>query len=132
MRRPGVRIPLPPDPKAFGSVAPEPWRMRTSPGDGPMRMRSAGSNTRPRRVSDSAASQRLHWPSISGHNSCQLWQLSEPPRRPDLSKANEKVCKYDRPEHQHADVARSEEHTSELQSQFHLVCRLLLEKKKKN
>src|SRR5438309_8309065 len=27
---------------------------------------------------------------------------------------------------------RSEEHTSELQSQFHLVCRLLLEKKKKN
>src|SRR5689334_23748995 len=28
-------------------------------------------------------------------------------------------------------AARSEEHTSELQSQFHLVCRLLLEKKKK-
>src|SRR5689334_24476218 len=27
-------------------------------------------------------------------------------------------------------VLRSEEHTSELQSQFHLVCRLLLEKKK--
>src|SRR5689334_24703906 len=29
------------------------------------------------------------------------------------------------------DLPRSEEHTSELQSQFHLVCRLLLEKKKK-
>src|SRR5689334_23523223 len=28
-----------------------------------------------------------------------------------------------------ASVDRSEEHTSELQSQFHLVCRLLLEKK---
>src|SRR5689334_23539877 len=28
------------------------------------------------------------------------------------------------------DAVRSEEHTSELQSQFHLVCRLLLEKKK--
>src|SRR5579862_2870028 len=27
-------------------------------------------------------------------------------------------------------LARSEEHTSELQSQFHIVCRLLLEKKK--
>src|SRR5438309_8207982 len=27
--------------------------------------------------------------------------------------------------------SRSEEHTSELQSQFHIVCRLLLEKKKK-
>src|SRR2546429_4518155 len=36
--------------------------------------------------------------------------------------------------HHHADdggVARSEEHTSELQSRLHLVCRLLLEKKKK-
>src|SRR5689334_24503096 len=28
--------------------------------------------------------------------------------------------------------SRSEEHTSELQSQFHLVCRLLLEKKKQD
>src|SRR5690625_5788143 len=36
----------------------------------------------------------------------------------------------------HADMAgrfrRSEEHTSELQSRGHLVCRLLLEKKKRN
>src|SRR6267143_49974 len=31
----------------------------------------------------------------------------------------------------HGLALRSEEHTSELQSQFHLVCRLLLEKKKK-
>src|SRR2546430_8749346 len=30
----------------------------------------------------------------------------------------------------HRDVIRSEEHTSELQSQSNLVCRLLLEKKK--
>src|SRR2546430_10479460 len=30
------------------------------------------------------------------------------------------------------DVSRSEEHTSELQSQSNLVCRLLLEKKKKS
>src|SRR2546422_2528804 len=29
-------------------------------------------------------------------------------------------------------VSRSEEHTSELQSRLHLVCRLLLEKKKEN
>src|SRR5687768_18357291 len=35
--------------------------------------------------------------------------------------------------HAHADhIMRSEEHTSELQSRLHLVCRLLLEKKKKN
>src|SRR5207248_11212352 len=31
-----------------------------------------------------------------------------------------------------ADALRSEEHTSELQSPYDLVCRLLLEKKKKN
>src|SRR5256884_3002116 len=30
------------------------------------------------------------------------------------------------------DAVRSEEHTSELQSRLHLVCRLLLEKKKTN
>src|SRR3989449_4384616 len=30
----------------------------------------------------------------------------------------------------HEDARRSEEHTSELQSRLHLVCRLLLEKKK--
>src|SRR2546429_4660921 len=30
------------------------------------------------------------------------------------------------------DIPRSEEHTSELQSRLHLVCRLLLEKKKTN
>src|SRR5699024_11741371 len=30
------------------------------------------------------------------------------------------------------DIKRSEEHTSELQSRFDLVCRLLLEKKKSN
>src|SRR5690625_7040704 len=37
-----------------------------------------------------------------------------------------------RPVHTDLDQARSEEHTSELQSRGHLVCRLLLEKKKKN
>src|SRR5689334_24098786 len=36
------------------------------------------------------------------------------------------VAGHDRAGHR---GARSEEHTSELQSQFHLVCRLLLEKK---
>src|SRR2546422_7310128 len=35
------------------------------------------------------------------------------------------------PEGGAAATARSEEHTSELQSRLHLVCRLLLEKKKK-
>src|SRR2546422_3349378 len=35
------------------------------------------------------------------------------------------------PEHGRPVLDRSEEHTSELQSRLHLVCRLLLEKKKK-
>src|SRR2546422_1124502 len=35
-------------------------------------------------------------------------------------------------DHAGAVHARSEEHTSELQSRLHLVCRLLLEKKKRN
>mgnify|MGYP007078654582 CR=1 FL=1 len=35
------------------------------------------------------------------------------------------------PEYQTADLSRSEAHTSELQSHSELVCRLLLEKKKK-
>src|SRR2546422_8382537 len=42
----------------------------------------------------------------------------------DFRKAIETICAL-------ADVPRSEEHTSELQSRLHLVCRLLLEKKKK-
>src|SRR5438045_6896431 len=49
-------------------------------------------------------------------------QLLEPGILPDLLGS----------EHQLARAARSEEHTSELQSLRHLVCRLLLEKKKKN
>src|SRR2546422_1088647 len=36
-----------------------------------------------------------------------------------------------RPDIRSAELQRSEEHTSELQSRLHLVCRLLLEKKKK-
>src|SRR5437879_11432910 len=45
-------------------------------------------------------------------------------RQPDLHRAVARVCRVGcRP--------RSEEHTSELQSPMYLVCRLLLEKKKK-
>src|SRR2546422_2566142 len=41
------------------------------------------------------------------------------------------IALVDRDEQQLYGVIRSEEHTSELQSRLHLVCRLLLEKKKK-
>src|SRR5689334_24119769 len=47
-----------------------------------------------------------------------------------LSGANRDPARFGDPDQ--LDLGRrSEEHTSELQSQFHLVCRLLLEKKKK-
>src|SRR2546430_13352378 len=55
------------------------------------------------------------------------------PRRPHLGRKRGR--KGDRDPFHHARAAlsnqRSEEHTSELQSQSNLVCRLLLEKKKK-
>src|SRR3989442_4564499 len=40
--------------------------------------------------------------------------------------------RHDAPHQDLAAAARSEEHTSELQSRPHLVCRLLLEKKKRH
>src|SRR5689334_23862722 len=54
-----------------------------------------------------------HWTRVSSH----IVHPREGPHPPRAARA--------------ASPSRSEEHTSELQSQFHLVCRLLLEKKKK-
>src|SRR4051812_50228684 len=53
---------------------------------------------------------------------------SHPPRGPGPA-ASPRGCRAPRP--WPARPARSEEHTSELQSHVNLVCRLLLEKKKK-
>src|SRR5207302_9937273 len=50
------------------------------------------------------------------------------PRRPRLSRGRREPARQLRPGRA---VFRSEEHTSELQSRENLVCRLLLEKKKK-
>src|SRR2546430_8830979 len=61
--------------------------------------------------------------------------LGDPVRRDvDLLAVDQEVAVLDQlPGHVpgHGPAARSEEHTSELQSQSNLVCRLLLEKKKK-
>src|SRR2546429_1611593 len=43
-----------------------------------------------------------------------------------------KACAYTDTPREGGKFLRSEEHTSELQSRLHLVCRLLLEKKKHN
>src|SRR2546422_1793016 len=51
---------------------------------------------------------------------------------PHVADHPELHCHYNhRDQRCHMKTGRSEEHTSELQSRLHLVCRLLLEKKKK-
>src|SRR2546429_7297908 len=45
-------------------------------------------------------------------------------------KGSRRRCRCRSPSHHPGADGRSEEHTSELQSRLHLVCRLLLEKKK--
>src|SRR3712207_7045843 len=51
-------------------------------------------------------------------------------RRPLLQRRRRGLASDRRLPHRGADLVRSEEHTSELQSRQYLVCRLLLEKKK--
>src|SRR2546422_1640720 len=64
-------------------------------------------------------------------------QLADDPKSDYMAHTVAMFANYaDRPREalavmQGRDAGRSEEHTSELQSRLHLVCRLLLEKKKK-
>src|SRR5699024_12778897 len=67
------------------------------------------------------------------------YKLEEVPKLQKLIAIKEKIAnfyrtkvKYDPDSIAFKYFLRSEEHTSELQSRFDLVCRLLLEKKKKN
>src|SRR5438309_2484538 len=69
---------------------------------------------------------------------CVMWLRSVPGRRPARAPVaspsrfrSAGTCRRSAPGRALLRHVRSEEHTSELQSQFHLVCRLLLEKKKK-
>src|SRR5205823_14693110 len=54
------------------------------------------------------------------------------PRRARAGAAGVRMCGVAGAAHAGSDLDRSEEHTSELQSLAYLVCRLLLEKKKKD
>src|SRR2546430_12533198 len=58
------------------------------------------------------------------------WRAHNPRR--NRVDANAFVAEFQRHLTRQADNTRSEEHTSELQSQSNLVCRLLLEKKKRS
>src|SRR2546422_6784933 len=61
---------------------------------------------------------RLGW--ISAYTAAHFWLSNDPDRAVGPGQRALAV----------AQACRSEEHTSELQSRLHLVCRLLLEKKK--
>src|SRR5689334_23944346 len=61
------------------------------------------------------------------YTEADLDMLAELARRTGIALDNARLFAAEQEARRHA---RSEEHTSELQSQFHLVCRLLLEKKK--
>src|SRR2546430_8858394 len=62
---------------------------------------------------------------LAWESGCAWFQTPDPPADEDLDRASDDPKDGD-------SFARSEEHTSELQSQSNLVCRLLLEKKNKN
>src|SRR2546430_7714935 len=64
---------------------------------------------------------------LSLHDALPIWRFSRVPARPSSPWSTGSTRARGRP----WSTRRSEEHTSELQSQSNLVCRLLLEKKKK-
>src|SRR2546422_2129806 len=74
------------------------------------------------------------WPKLPDHHVSKLYRIER--KRALELEADGYATIYDLPSDLelsviHARQVRSEEHTSELQSRLHLVCRLLLEKKKK-
>src|SRR2546422_7005043 len=70
---------------------------------------------------------------VSGRRlAARLFALGAPEEHALAARAEDHLCvALDLVEELGRDAHRSEEHTSELQSRLHLVCRLLLEKKKK-
>src|SRR5687768_17985674 len=60
-----------------------------------------------------------------------VFEVSKDANKIDIKRAIEKLLGAKVADVRTAITRRSEEHTSELQSRLHLVCRLLLEKKKK-
>src|SRR6267143_6893119 len=68
----------------------------------------------------------------SGHRGAFPFIGKKTDGSPMLSPRGRPACTRGVPGTYSAAINRSEEHTSELQSQFHLVCRLLLEKKKQH
>src|SRR5438045_7253632 len=69
---------------------------------------------------------------LSLHDALPIWSYSQVRRSRGVDALHIGVQRSWYKAHFTKEIVRSEEHTSELQSLRHLVCRLLLEKKKKN
>src|SRR2546422_2033163 len=72
---------------------------------------------------------------LSLHDALPILVVGSGASSPTADAAHNQSAKENEPSLQHQFLGcrmRSEEHTSELQSRLHLVCRLLLEKKKKS
>src|SRR2546427_13067744 len=67
---------------------------------------------------------------LSLHDALPIWSASRKSRRSRARRGRSPVSTSTTIRSPASPPARSEEHTSELQSQSNLVCRLLLEKKK--
>src|SRR2546430_11249669 len=67
---------------------------------------------------------------LSLHDALPIWDGARAGKEIALHRVRRVRRRADAGRHLVADADRSEEHTSELQSQSNLVCRLLLEKKK--
>src|SRR5437868_12206098 len=69
---------------------------------------------------------------LSLHDALPIYAQARRPRAtPAPRRPRRRAARAPRSARGRRDAGRSEEHTSELQSRFDLVCRLLLEKKKK-
>src|SRR5439155_24620365 len=84
-------------------------------------------------ISPDSSSLRNNTSSISSltcSTSCRAWSTSSLTSSPGSAAVSRRASRRASGVRNSCETARSEEHTSELQSRGHLVCRLLLEKKK--
>src|SRR2546422_5039798 len=101
---------------------------RRSPGTHEARKSDLPALHFPATLQEPHASRSCRWPPGSVSR-CGSWQLPGESTAPHTWRALFPSAHRDRWKRPMG--SRSEEHTSELQSRLHLVCRLLLEKKKK-
>src|SRR5699024_11795637 len=66
---------------------------------------------------------------LAGGTDAMNWAMARVAQKIDPAASVDEILAAQEEVHKAALVGRSEEHTSELQSRFDLVCRLLLEKK---